>query len=136
MHPRMRMVLGLVGILALVAIGLPALWHQPDSSGSAGLHEAMAGDDPIKGAAQEMLDAAKQYEQEAERHEADAQRYEQKAAAVTPLMDTKGFLRDALKTAAASHRAMANQLRFHANTYRIEAELMMERGKHTDKAKK
>lgn len=135
MHARMRTVLGLVGILALVAIGLPALWHQPDSSGSGGLHEAMAGEDVIKSTAQEMLEAAKQYEQEAERHEAEAQRYEQKGAAITSLMDPKGFRRDALKIAADSHRAMAGEIRFHAKTHRIEAELMMEREKRVDKEK-
>ncbi len=135
MHARMRMVLGLVGILILVAMGLPVWWHQSDSSGSRGLNDAMAGDDVIRGAAQEMLDAAKQYEAEAERHEAEARRYEQKSAAITPLMDPKGFRRDALKIAADSHRAMANELRFHAKTYRVEAELMVERAKGAEKEK-
>lgn len=129
MRIRMSMIVGLVGVLALMAISLPALWQQPSSSGPGGLHEAMAGDDVIKEAAQEMLDAAKKLEQEAERHEAEVQRYEQKAAAITPLVDPKGFRRDAMKIAADSHRTMANELRFHAKTHRIEADLIMERAK-------
>lgn len=129
MQPRMRMIMGLAGIIGLVAIGLPGLWRHPESSNPGGLHEAMAGDDVIQGAVQEMFDKAKQYEQDADRHEAESQRYDQKADAITPLMDTKGFRRDALKIAADSHRTMAGELRFHAKTLRIEAELMMEKGK-------
>ena len=135
MHVLIRTALGLAGIVVLVAIGLLGPWHQPDSSDSSGLLQAMAFDDVIKGAAQEMLEVAKQYEQEAERHETEAQRYEQKAAAITQLMDTKGYRRDALKIAADSRRAMASEFRFHAKAHRIEAELMMERGKQTAKEK-
>ena len=135
MHILIRTLIGLVGIVVLVAIGLLGSWHQPDSSDSSGVPEAMAFDDEIKGAAQEMLEAAKQYEQEAEHHETQAQRYEQKAAAITQLMDTKGYRRDAMKIAADSRRAMASELRFHAKAHRIEAELMMERGKLTAKEK-
>lgn len=135
MHVHMRTIIGLVGIVALAAVGLPALWNHPDLSGSVGLHEAMAGGDVMKEAAQEHLDAAKQYDQEAEHHEAEAQRYEQKASAITPLMDTKGYRRDGMNMAADSHRTMANELRFRAKVHRIEAELLMEKGKQTAKEK-
>lgn len=131
MHVFIRTAIGLAGIVVLVAIGLLGPWHQPDSSDSSGLHEAMAGGDVMREAAQEHFDVAKQYDQEAEHHEAEAQRYEQKAAAITPLMDTKGYRRDGMNVAADSHRTMASELRFRAKVHRIEAELLTEKGKQT-----
>lgn len=94
MHVRMRMIIGLLGLVALAAVGLPALWNHPDLSGFGGSHEAMAGGDVMKEAAQEHVDAAKEHDREAEHHEAGAQRYEQKASAITPLLDPKGYRRD------------------------------------------
>ena len=135
MHTRMRMILGLVGVLALVAIGLPALWHQPDVSGSSGPPEALASGDVMKDAVQEHLDVAKQYDKDAEHHEVEAQRYEQKASAITPLMDTKGFRREGMKMAAESHSSMATEFRFRAKVHRLEAELLMEKGMHAAKEK-
>ena len=135
MHVRMRTIIGFVGVIILVAVGLPALWHHPILSEPGGLHEAMAGGDVMKEAAQEHLDAAKQYDQEAERHEAEAQRYEQKASAITSLMDTKGYRRDGMNMAADSRRTMANELRFRAKVHRIEAELLIEKGKQIAKEK-
>ncbi|WHZ13833.1 MAG: hypothetical protein OJF52_000667 [Nitrospira sp.] len=135
MHVRMRTIIGLIGLVALVAVGLPALWNHPDLSGLGGSHEAMAGGDVMKEAAQEHVDAAKEYDREAEHHEAEAQRYEQKASAITPLMDPKGYRRDGMNMAADSHRTMANELRFRAKVHRIEAELLMEKGKQTAKEK-
>ena len=130
MHTRMRMILGVVGVLALIAIGLPALWHQPDVSGSGGIPEALASVDAMKEAAQEHLDVAKEYDKEAEHHEAQAKRYEQKGSAITPLMDTKGFRRDGLRMAAESHSSIATESRFRAKAHRLEAELLMEKALH------
>lgn len=135
MHTRMRLILGFAGVLALIAIGLPALRYQPEFSGPGGLPEALASGDAMKEAAQELLEAAKQYDQEAERHETQAQRYDQKIGAITPHMDTKGFRRDGMKVSADSHRAMASELRFHAKAHRIEAELLMEKALHAEKEK-
>lgn len=136
MHTRMQKILGLVGVLTLVAIGLAALWHQSDLSGSSGIiPEALASGDVLKEAVQEHLDLAKQYEKNAEHHEAEAQRYEQKASALTPLMDTKGFRRDGMRVAADSHSTMATEFRFRAKVHRLEAELLKEKGMHAEKAK-
>ena len=135
MKVRTRMIVGLTGALALVAIGLPALWHQPDVSGPGGLPEALAGGDVMKEAAQEHLDVAKQYDKDAENHEAQAKHYEQKAAAITPLMDTKGFRREGMKMAADSHSTMATEFRFRANVHRLEAELLLEKAMHAEKEK-
>ena len=61
MHTRMRMILGFVGLLALGAIGLPALWHQPDMPGSSMFPEALAGGDEMKEAVQEHLDETRHF---------------------------------------------------------------------------
>ena len=135
MKARMRMIVGLVGALALVAIGLPSLWHQSDMPGSSGPHEALAGGDVMKEAAQEHLDVAKQYDKDAEQHEAQAQRYEQKAAAITELMDTKGFRRDGLRMAAESHSTMATESRYRAKVHRLEAELLLEKAMQATREK-
>ncbi|MDF0644767.1 MAG: hypothetical protein P0111_12090 [Nitrospira sp.] len=142
MRLRIRILMALVAIVGVVALsmtGLPGslLRHQPESSVSGGVHEALAGDEVAEDEdiVQELLDKAKQYDQEAEHHEKEAQRYEQKAATITSLTDTKGFRRDGKKVAADSHRAMAGELRFHARTHRIEAELLMEKAKHAGKEK-
>lgn len=135
MHTRMRMILGAAGVLAVVAIGLPAVWHQSDIPDSSGLSEAFASGDVMKEAAQEHLDVAKQYDKDAEHHEAEAKRYEQKVAAITPLMDTKGFRREGMKMAAESHSSMASEFRFRAKVHRLEAELLLEKGMHASKEK-
>lgn len=135
MKVRMRMIAGLLGALALVAIGLPSLWNQPGLSGSSGPHEALAGGDVMKEAAEEHLDVAKQYDKDAEQHEAQAKLYEQKAAAMTQLMDTKGFRRDGLRMAAESHSTMATESRYRAKVHRLEAELLLERAMHAGKEK-
>lgn len=135
MKVRMRMILGFVGILALIAIGLPTLRHQHDISGSSGLPEALASGDVMKEAAQEHLDVANQYDKDAEQHEAQAKHYEQKAAAITQLMDTKGFRREGMKMAADSHSSMATEFRFRAKVHRLEAELLMEKAMHAGKEK-
>lgn len=135
MHTRRRMILGLVGILALVAIGLPVLWHQPDLSGFSGVHEALASGDEMKEAIKEHLDAAAQYDKDAERREAEAARYEKRASAITPNMDPKGFRRDGMKMAADSNSSMAAELRFRAKVHRLEAELLTEKAMHAGKEK-
>lgn len=135
MHTRMRMVIGVVGVLAIVAIGLPALWHQPDVSGTSGLPEAQASGDEMKDAIQEHLDIAAQHDKDAERREAEAQRYEKKGSAITPTMDPKGFRRAGLKMAADSHSSMAAEFRYRAKVHRLEAELLTEKAKYAAKEK-
>jgi hypothetical protein len=135
MKTRMRIILGLIGTLALVAIGLPSLWHQPGLSGSSGPHEALAGEDVMKEAAQEHVDVANQYEKDAEHHEAQARRYEEKAAAITDLMDTKGFRRNGLRMAADSQSTMATESRYRAKVHRLEAELLLEKAMQATREK-
>jgi len=133
MHTRMRMVIGVVGVLAIVAIGLPALWHQTDVSGISGLPEAQASGDEMKDAIQEHLDIAAQHDKDAERHEAEVQRFAKKSSALTPAMDPKGFRRDGLKMAADSNSSMAAEFRFRAKVHRLEAELLREKALHAAK---
>jgi hypothetical protein len=135
MYTRKQMILAVVGVLALVAIGLPALWHQPDLSGFGGTHEALAGEDDMKEAIQDHLDAAAQYEKDAERREAEAARFEKKASAITPNMDPKGFRREGMRVAADSNSSVATELRFRAKVHRLEAELLKEKAMHAGKEK-
>jgi hypothetical protein len=83
--------------------------------------------------AEELLAQAKQYDEEAQRHEAEARRYEERAAAITPLMDTKGFRRDALNIAGDSHKTIAAELRYRAMVQRLEAERLQDKQKESSK---
>ncbi|MEQ1627715.1 MAG: hypothetical protein ABL965_10010 [Nitrospira sp.] len=130
MHTRVKVILGFVGVLALGAIGLPALWHHPEEPGLGIIPEALASGDEMKEAIREHLTLAEEYEKDAAHHEAEAKRYEQKASAITPLMDTKGFRRDGLKIAADSHSSMASEARFRAKVHRLEMQLLMEKDAH------
>lgn len=84
----------------------------------------------MKEAIREHLALAEEYEKDAVHHEAEAKRYEQKASAITPLMDTKGFRRDGLRMAAESHSSMASEARFRARVHRLESQLLMEKDAH------
>lgn len=130
MHTRVKVILGFVGVLALGAIGLPALWHHPEEPGLGIIPDALASGDEMKEAIREHLTLAEEYEKDAAHHEAEAKRYEQKASAITPLMDTKGFRRDGLKIAADSHSSMASEARFRAKVHRLEMQLLMEKDAH------
>jgi len=83
--------------------------------------------------AEELLTQAKQYDEEAQRHEAEARRYEERAGAITPLMDTKGFRREGWRIAGDSHKTIAAELRYRAMVQRLEAERLQE--KQTESAK-
>lgn len=123
------MIIGLLGLF-LAAVGLPLMWEQSEPSGRGGFDEAIAGMDDvdeIKAAVEEHLDLAKQYDKDAAHHEGEATRYEKKAAAITPLMDTKGFRRNGMKMAEEAHSSMAHELRFRAKVHRLQAELLMEK---------
>lgn len=127
MRTRIKVILGFVGVLALGAIGLPVLWHHPEEPGLRMIPEALASGDEMKEAIREHLALAEEYEKDAVHHEAEAKRYEQKASAITPLMDTKGFRRDGLRMAAESHSSMASEARFRARVHRLESQLLMEK---------
>ncbi|MDP3597923.1 MAG: hypothetical protein Q8S75_13090 [Nitrospirota bacterium] len=83
--------------------------------------------------AEELLAQAKQYDDEAQRHEAEARRYEERAAATTPLLDTKGFRREAWNIAGDSHKTIAAELRYRALVQRLEAERLQEKQKESGK---
>jgi len=62
------------------------------------------------GTAEDHLAAARLYQQRAQQLEADAARYAREADSITPLEDTKGFRRNALKTAAREHQKEAKEM--------------------------
>jgi len=89
--------------------------------------------DSLGSMAEELLAQAKQYDEEAQRHEAEARRYEERAAAITPLMDTKGLRREGWKIAGDSHKTIAAELRYRAMVQRLEAERLQDKQKESGK---
>lgn len=62
------------------------------------------------GTADDHLAAAQLYQRHAQELEADAAAYARQGEAITPLEDTKGFRRSALKTAAQERQRQADDL--------------------------
>lgn len=81
------------------------------------LHAAVGTDHPLT--AEEHLFAASLYGREAQSQAENASQYERRADAMSPLMDTKGFRRAGLMTAAQEHRRKAADMEqryvFHQN---------------------
>jgi hypothetical protein len=81
------------------------------------LHAAIGTDHPLT--AEEHLFAAGLYGREAQSQAEIASQHEQRAEAITPLMDPKGFRRNGLITAAQEHRRKAADMEqryvFHQN---------------------
>ena len=81
------------------------------------LHAAVGTDHPLT--AEEHLFAADLYGREAQSQAEAASQHEQRAEAVTPLMDPKGFRRAGFLTAAQEHRRKAADIEqryvFHQN---------------------
>ena len=80
-------------------------------------HTAGGADRPLT--AEEHLVAAGFYDREAQSQAAAATEYDQRAEALSPLMDPKGFRRSGLVTAAQEHRRKAGDMQqlyvFHQN---------------------
>ena len=62
------------------------------------------------GTADDHLVAAMLYQQQAEKHAETAAKFERRAAELTQLLDTKGFRRAGLITAAQEHRKKAEKM--------------------------
>jgi hypothetical protein len=81
------------------------------------MHATVGTDHPLT--AEEHLFAAGMYGQNAQAQAEAASQFERRADAVTPLMDTKGFRRAGLVTAAQEHRRKAEDMQeryaFHQN---------------------
>ncbi len=78
--------------------------------------------------ADDHLAAARLYRQHAQQLEADATRYTREAENITPLEDTKGFRRSALKTAAQELERQAQQMAQLSTEYQRKAETMTASG--------
>lgn len=74
--------------------------------------------------ADDHLAAARLYHQYAQQLEAEAARYAREAASITPLEDTKGFRRNALKTAAQEREKQAHDLLQLVTEHQRKAETM------------
>ncbi len=76
---------------------------------------------------EELAYLAKKYDEEAAQHDAEAKRYEERAKAIDPLTDSKGYRREGLQIAGESHRTIATELRYRAMIHRLEAERLREK---------
>jgi hypothetical protein len=85
------------------------------------LENRLAGD----GTAEDHLTAAALYQHEAQRYENETLKYEQRAAAITPLEDTKGFRRVGLTQTAESLRKKAGDMNQLYAAHALKAETMM-----------
>jgi hypothetical protein len=74
---------------------------------------------------EDLLTEADVYDQEADKIEAEVMQYHRQAAAITPLMDPKGFRRAGMMTAASSKSKAVAELRQFAANHRAEANRMM-----------
>jgi hypothetical protein len=79
----------------------------------------------LKGSAQDLEAEAEVYDEKADEIQAQVMKYKREAAAITPLMDTKGFRRSALLMAAASQSKAVAEMRQLAAQHRSEAKRMM-----------
>ena len=77
------------------------------------------------GTAEDHLTAAAVYQHEAQRYENETLKYEQRAAAITPLEDPKGFRRSGLMRAAESLRKKAGDMNELYAAHALKAETMM-----------
>lgn len=78
-----------------------------------------------KANAQDLEAEAEALDEEADKIQAQVMKYKRAAAAITPLEDTKGFRRSALRTAASSQTMAVQHLRQLAAHHRAEAQRML-----------
>jgi hypothetical protein len=74
---------------------------------------------------EDLLAEAEVYDQQADLIETEVMQYRRKAAAITPLMDPKGFRRAGLMTAASAKSKAVAELRQLAAHHRAEGNRMM-----------
>ena len=74
---------------------------------------------------EDLLAEADVYDQQADKIEAEVMQYHRTAAAITPLMDPKGFRRAGLLTAASSKSKAVAELRQLAAQHRAEGNRML-----------
>ena len=77
------------------------------------------------GTAEDHLTAAALYQHEAQRYENETLKYEQRAAAITPLEDPKGFRRSGFIRTAESLRRQAGDMNQLYAAHALKAETMM-----------
>jgi hypothetical protein len=100
----------------------------PFGTAEAGSAQAMASSDvptDYKTNAQDLEAEAEVLDEEADKIQTQVMKYKREAAAITPMEDTKGFRRSALRMAAASQTLAVQHLRQLAAHHRAEAQRML-----------
>ena len=97
--------------------GMAGIWHlSSDSHMSSRIVAPAYAETSVKATegkpwtASELEEIAKLYESAADTVEDEALQYERTAASITPLTDTKGFRRSALKTAAQERQKQSAEI--------------------------
>lgn len=94
-----------------------------------GVVEAAAGQESNKPLGpQDLIEEAEIYDKEADQIQRQVMEYKKRAAAITPLMDPKGFRRAGLTMAAAAQSEAVAELRQLAAHHRTEAKRLMATG--------
>ena len=126
---------GLALFLGL-CVGIAGTWYllseqdvSPRAASTAWAETTVKGTEEKPWTAAELEEIAKFYEGAADTVEDEALQYERKAASITPLMDTKGFLRAALNIAAQSKWKQASDLRLLAAEHQEKARRMYAKGR-------
>lgn len=121
----------IVGVAALLIEGGPQSrlvpWGQfgMAEAGSGQVSEGSTAEPSHEANARDLEAEAEAYDAEADKIQAQVMKYKREAAAITPLMDTKGFRRSALLMAAASQARAVAELRQLAAHHRAEAKRML-----------
>ena len=121
-------VIGMVGTGVVLMLPL----HQDPLRSSPAMTLAHAAAPPEAGkplGPEDLLEEAELYDREADQIQAEVMEYKRKAAAITPIEDTKGIRRAGLVTAAASRSKAVAELRQLAAHHRSEAARMMAGGR-------
>jgi hypothetical protein len=98
----------IVGLAVFIAQGEReqrlVLWNPLETAEAASGQETKSTIAPqdLTASAQDLEAEAEAYDEKADENQAQVMTYKREAAAITPLMDTKGFRRSALLMAAAS----------------------------------
>jgi hypothetical protein len=121
----------MIGMVGMAAVMMVSARQEPVQS-SIAMGVAQAASAPEAGTPlgpEDLLEEAELYDREADQIQAEVMEYKRKAAAITPLADTKGIRRSGLLTAAASRSKAVAELRQLAAHHRAEASRMMAGGR-------
>ncbi len=121
----------IAGLMIFIAQGgreqRPVLWNPFTTAEAASGPERRSASAPadIKVDVQDLEAEAEVYDEQADEIQAQVMKYKREIAAITPLMDTKGFRRSSMQIAAAFQSKAVAELRQLAAQYQSEAKRLV-----------